>query len=82
MTCRWPKPLPDDKCEATVGLDPKSHQPRLLRCGKPATETVRILRGFLDAAVCEEHAVAMESAGTALRRPPVRKRKQREDNTP
>ena len=24
MTCRWPKPLPDDKCEATVGLDPRA----------------------------------------------------------
>ena len=66
MTRRWPKPLPDDKCEATVGLDPKSHQPRLLRCGKPATEIVRTL-GDLEAAVCEEHAAKMEAAGKCVR---------------
>ncbi|MEK9722026.1 MAG: hypothetical protein VW405_00900 [Rhodospirillaceae bacterium] len=66
MTRRWPKTSPDDKCEATVGLDPKSHQPRLLRCGKPATEIVRTL-GDLEAAVCEEHATRMEAAGKCVR---------------
>ena len=66
MTRRWRKPKPGAVCGATLGLDPTSHQPRLLRCGKPATEIVRIL-GNLEAAVCEEHAAQMEAAGKCVR---------------
>lgn len=62
MPERWPtKPRAGDLCEASLGWEPDSFgQPRVVRCGIQAVETVMVSDGLrIPAYVCAAHAPAV-----------------------
>ena len=56
-------PPEGQRCDASVGMDPKSKKPRVLTCGEPAT--VELKGGPLpwETWVCEAHAKHLEAKG-------------------
>jgi hypothetical protein len=67
----WPrKPYKGHRCDMTVGINPDSFAPQLIRCDGDAVETVwsptAVIREWW---VCLEHAELLESEGTAYRNP-------------
>lgn len=67
---RWPKPREGATCEASVGMDPKSYQPRILLCRKPATEIAVLTKLGIQTTLCEEHAISLAFSGVVRRKEP------------
>lgn len=53
------KPPKGMQCDAHIGVDPNSRQPRVLRCDKPATVELVGAAPVGESWLCEDHADAI-----------------------